>query len=280
MKKSACPMNSLDITDSVKPPGAGVLAEPPLLEVESLSMAYGRGPDSLSVLGNVHLRLSRGECIALIGPSGCGKSTFFNLLAGLVRPNEGEIRLRGRPVADLRGTVAYMQQKDLLLPWRRMLDNAVLGLEIQGVPRPTARKRARELLEVFGLKGFEDRYPHELSGGMRQRVALLRTILCGKDIWLLDEPFGALDAITRREMQTWLLRAWERFRASVLLVTHDVEEALILADRVYVMTARPSRIRASLAVPLARPRQVTQPDMVRLKAGLLDLLETNPESRS
>jgi ABC-type nitrate/sulfonate/bicarbonate transport system ATPase subunit len=277
--KSACPMNSRHFPDPVRAPGANALPEPPLLEVKGLRMAYGSGPDSLSVLGDVHLRLDRGEFIALIGPSGCGKSTFFNLLAGLVQPNGGEIRLQGGPVADLRGAIAYMQQKDLLLPWRKTLDNAVLGLEIQGVPRPTARKRARDLLTVFGLKGFEDRYPHELSGGMRQRVALMRTILCGKDIWLLDEPFGALDAITRREMQTWLLKAWERYGASVLLVTHDVEEALVLADRVYVMTARPSRIRASLAVPLARPRPVTQADMVRLKADLLGLLESGPEEK-
>jgi len=250
------------------------------LEVEGLGMTFGHGPEALPVLEDVRLRLGQGECVALIGPSGCGKSTFFNVLAGLVRPNDGKIRLRGRPADSLRGIVAYMQQKDLLLPWRKMLDNAVLGLEIQGAPRSEARRRARELLEVFGLDGFEDRYPDELSGGMRQRVALVRTILCGKNIWLLDEPFGALDAITRREMQRWLLKAFSRFKASVLLVTHDVEEALLLADRVYVMTARPGRIRADLDVPLDRPRRVTQSEMVRLKEELLDLLESRPEGEA
>ncbi len=169
--------------------------------------------------------------------------------------------------------MAYMQQKDLLLPWRNTLDNAILGMEIRGERKPLARQQARELLKTFGLEGFEDRYPQELSGGMRQRVALMRTILCKKDILLLDEPFGALDAMTRTIMQKWLLKVWGEFGPSVLLVTHDVEEALLLADRIYVMTSRPASFKGSLQVELERPRRVTHPDMVNHKEYLLELLE-------
>jgi len=245
----------------------------PLLLVENLSVAFGSGKEILPVLRDVEVEVGRGEFIAIIGPSGCGKTTFFNVLAGLNRAGNGRMFLEGRPVPHLRGQVAYMQQKDLLLPWRNTIDNVILGMEIQGVDKRSARQEARQLLKVFGLEGFEASYPDELSGGMRQRVALMRTIQCHKNIWLLDEPFGALDAITRRELQKWLLEIWDRFGASVLLVTHDVEEALILADRIYVMTARPAMVKASVAVPLARPRRITQPEMVNLKENLLGLLE-------
>jgi ABC-type nitrate/sulfonate/bicarbonate transport system ATPase subunit len=169
--------------------------------------------------------------------------------------------------------MAYMQQKDLLLPWRNTLDNAILGMEIQGEHKQMAREQARDLLKTFGLEGFGDRYPQELSGGMRQRVALMRTILCKKDILLLDEPFGALDAITRSIMQKWLLKVWGQFGPSILFVTHDVDEALILADRIYVMTSRPASIKGSLQMELERPRKITEPDMVDCKEYLLELLE-------
>jgi ABC-type nitrate/sulfonate/bicarbonate transport system ATPase subunit len=252
----------------------------PLLRVNGLRKTFGSGSSGLSVLGNISLELSHGEIAAIIGPSGCGKSTFFNVLAGLVFPDQGQIALEGKPVSHLRGQVAYMQQKDLLLPWRNTLDNAILGMEIQGKDKDTARQRARDLLKTFGLEGFEAHYPQELSGGMRQRVALMRTILCQKDILLLDEPFGALDAITRRTMQSWFLQVWSRFGHSVLLITHDVEEALLLADRVYVLTPRPASTREPIPVPFQRPRRITQPDMVELKESLLGLLEqeiTPPE---
>lgn len=245
----------------------------PLLQVNGLSKSFSRGKDKLQVLNNISLNAGEGEFIAIIGPSGCGKSTLFNILAGLISAEEGDIVLEGRGVPHLRGRMAYMQQKDLLLPWRNTLDNTILGMEIKGGHKGLARQQARKLLKVFGLEGFEDRYPRELSGGMRQRVALMRTVLCNQDILLLDEPFGALDAITRGTMQKWLLKVWDQFGPSVLLVTHDVEEALVLADRIYVMSSRPASIKGSVPVDLGRPRRITQPDLVKRKEYLLDLLE-------
>jgi ABC-type nitrate/sulfonate/bicarbonate transport system ATPase subunit len=244
-----------------------------LIQVEDLSKAFSRGSDTLQVLQQISLSAGPGELIAIIGPSGCGKSTFFNILAGLLSSDSGSISLNGKKVPHLRGRMAYMQQKDLLLPWRNTLDNAILGMEIQGEHKRLAREQARDLLITFGLEGFGDRYPQELSGGMRQRVALMRTILCKKDILLLDEPFGALDAITRSIMQKWLLKVWGQFEPSILLVTHDVDEALLLADRIYVMTSRPASIKGSLWVELERPRKITEPDMVNCKEYLLELLE-------
>ena len=244
-----------------------------LLQVAGVSKSFSRGRDELLVLDRIHLDADAGEFIAIIGPSGCGKSTFFNILAGLISYDEGNMRLEGQEVQHLRGRMAYMQQKDLLLPWRNTLDNAILGIEIQGQRKRVARQQARELLKTFGLQGFEDHYPQELSGGMRQRVALMRTILCRKDILLLDEPFGALDAITRRALQRWLLRIWGHFKPTVLLVTHDVDEALLLANRIYVMSSRPASIKGSLQVKLDRPRKATAPEMVSNKEYLFELLE-------
>ncbi len=166
--------------------------EAPLLEVEGVCKTFYKEDRALKVLQDVFLEVGPGEIISILGPSGCGKSTLFNALAGLTSIDRGEIRLNGREVSNIRGQVAYMQQKDLLLPWRTTLDNAILGMEIQGFKKVRARKEAMEILNFFGLEGFQDRYPHELSGGMRQRVALMRTILCRKKILLLDEPFGAL----------------------------------------------------------------------------------------
>lgn len=252
---------------------------PPLLQVEGLSLTYPWEGRPLEVLSGIGLALDKGEIAAIVGPSGSGKSSFFNALTGLLPYQSGRIRLNGADLPHLRGHAAYMQQKDLLLPWRTTLDNAILGLEIQGMPRPAARDRARRLFQEFGLAGFENTYPDELSGGMRQRAALMRTILCHRDILLLDEPFGALDAITRRSMQTWLLSVWDRIRASVILITHDVEEALLLADRVYVWSAPPATVRAVLEVPMARPRRAADPDLVALKERLLDLLAPAAEAR-
>nr|WP_237728156.1 ABC transporter ATP-binding protein [Cellulomonas sp. APG4] len=216
-----------------------------------------------------------GEFIALIGPSGCGKSTLFNLIAGLDTPTSGRIRIDGVDRSGQQGLVGYMLQKDLLLPWRTILENVVLGLEISGVRKRAAHAIARPLLTTYGLGGFENRYPHQLSGGMRQRAALLRTILFNRDIILLDEPFGALDAQTREQMQEWLLDLWDDFQKTVLFVTHDIDEAIYLSDRVFVMSARPGRIVAEFEVGLDRPRKpsvVTSPEFVRLKAEARELL--------
>ncbi len=227
-----------------------------------------RGHDPLPALGEVSLELGAGEFVSLVGPSGCGKSTLLKILAGLVVSDAGEILLRGERLDNLLGRVGYMPQDDLLMPWRTTLDNVTVGLELSGVPRAEARARARAELARFGLDGFERHWPRALSGGMRQRAALLRTFLAGRDVLLLDEPLGALDALSREEMREWLLEIWESDRKTILLVTHDVEEAVFLSDRVYVMSGRPGRIRATVDVALPRPRApelTSEPEFIALE---------------
>jgi ABC-type nitrate/sulfonate/bicarbonate transport system ATPase subunit len=247
------------------------------LSVHGLHKAYCvNGRVVLQALAGVDLAAQAGEFVTLIGPSGCGKSTLFNLICGLQRPDAGQVCLDGQDVTYRTGRVGYMPQRDLLLPWRSVLDNVILGLEVAGVPRHQARAEAHELLPLFGLAGFEDSFPATLSGGMKQRAALLRTFLCRRDVMLLDEPFGALDALTRADLQTWLLEVWDHFRQTILFITHDVTEAVYLSDRVYVMTPRPGRIQAELGINLPRPRQrsvVTTPEFLALEARLLDWLE-------
>lgn len=225
------------------------------LLIEGLRKAYRVDGRVVLALDGVDLRAGEGEFVTLIGPSGCGKSTLFHIVAGLQEPDAGVIRLDGHVVERRVGRSAYMFQKDLLLPWRRLLDNVVLAQEVAGVPRARSYAEARELLPLFGLQGFERSYPSELSGGMRQRAALLRTFLSHRDLMLLDEPFGALDALTRTELQCWLLEVWERFKQTILFITHDVDEAIFLSDRVYVMTPRPGRIKDEVTITLPRPRQ-------------------------
>ncbi|RJQ13270.1 MAG: ABC transporter ATP-binding protein [Dehalococcoidia bacterium] len=236
------------------------------IDVRGVSLTYA-GPPPVHALDGVDIEVARGEFVALLGPSGCGKSTLLRILADLVRPTSGEARADG---------VAYMPQRDLLLPWRRVLGNAVFAAELAGVPPDEAKRRARALLPRFGLEGFEQAWPAQLSGGMRQRLALLRTFLAPRETLLLDEPFGALDAITRRQMQRWLQDVLALEPRTVLLVTHDVEEALNLADTVYVMSPRPGRIVARIPVAIGRPRDaatVTSPGFIALKARLLAALD-------
>ncbi|HEX5368535.1 MAG TPA: ABC transporter ATP-binding protein [Dehalococcoidia bacterium] len=221
-----------------------------LLDVSSVSKTFG-GPRPLETLRDVSLHVDAGEFVSIVGPSGCGKSTLFNLIAGVEDVSAGSIAVKGNAAADARRlSTGYMFQKDLLFPWRNVVDNAALGLEVGGgCGRDEARRRARELLPRFGLDGFESSRPSQLSGGMRQRVALLRTLLLARPLLLLDEPFASLDALTRRELQTWLLETWSSGSEAALLVTHDVREAVLLSDRVYVMSPRPGRIVAEIAVP-------------------------------
>jgi ABC-type nitrate/sulfonate/bicarbonate transport system ATPase subunit len=253
------------------------------LEIHDVHKSFtGRGPH-VHALGGVSLVADPNEFVSVVGPSGCGKSTLFNLIAGLDRPDRGEICINGRVANGHSGLVGYMPQKDLLFPWLTVLDNATLGLEIQGVSRPNARMEARTLIDRFGLDGFEQRYPAELSGGMRQRAAFLRTVLCRRDVMLLDEPFGALDALTRQSMQEWLLSLWDELRPTILFVTHDIDEALFLSDRVYVMSPRPGRMVLELEVRLPRPRDyhmLTEPHLVQLKAQLLDALRSSNGSEA
>jgi ABC-type nitrate/sulfonate/bicarbonate transport system ATPase subunit len=245
------------------------------IEVAGVSKSFRVDGRVEEALHEVSLRAEAGRFVTLIGPSGCGKSTLFNIICGLMEPDAGEVRLGGRAVRPRTGQVAYMPQKDLLLPWRTVLDNAILGPEIAGRPRAEARKRALALFPLFGLAGYERSYPAVLSGGMRQRAAFLRAVLQERPAILLDEPFGALDALTRAALQEWLLDVWARFGQTILFITHDVEEAIFLSDRIYVLTPRPGHVALALDVDLPRPRtraMVTGAAFVGYKAQVLAAL--------
>jgi NitT/TauT family transport system ATP-binding protein len=227
------------------------------LELTSVRKAYG----DVVALDDVSLRAGADEVVAVAGPSGCGKSTILELVCGLQAPDAGRVR------AD---PAVLMPQRDNLLPWLRAIDNAALAVRLGGASRDEARARARPLFAAFGLEGFERARPHELSGGMRQRVAFLRTLLSGKPVLCLDEPFASLDALTRREMQDWLAQALSRERRTVLLVTHDVEEAARLGDRVVVLSPRPGRVVAQIGVP--RPR--SEADVLAVREQAVEALRS------
>jgi ABC-type nitrate/sulfonate/bicarbonate transport system ATPase subunit len=218
---------------------------------------------AVEALDGVTLHAVAQEVVAVVGPSGCGKSTLLELVCGLQTPDSGTIEA---PPA------ALMPQRDGLLPWLSALDNAALALRVAGTAKPAARAAAHEHFAAFGLEGFERARPRELSGGMRQRVAFLRTLLAGRPLLCLDEPFGALDALTRGQMQRWLADALQREPRTVLLVTHDVEEAVLLADRIVLLSPRPGRVIATLDVPLPRPRQRTDQDVQALRERALEVL--------
>jgi NitT/TauT family transport system ATP-binding protein len=233
------------------------------VELAGVSRTFrGRGGE-VHALREVTLSVREAEIVAVVGPSGCGKTTLLELVCGLQQPDAGTVAA---------APAVLMPQRDLLLPWLTALDNAALALRIAGLGRAAARERAHPLFETFGLVGFERARPHELSVGMRQRVAFLRTLLSGKPVLCLDEPFGALDAITRAEMQRWLAQALAAQPRTVLLVTHDVEEALVLADRVAILSPRPGRVVAELNVETPRPRTPTDPALVALRARALEEL--------
>ncbi len=227
--------------------------------MQDVTRAFG----DVVALAGMHLRVAAGEVVAVVGPSGCGKSTLLELVCGLQRPDAGKVES---------DPAVLMAQRDLLLPWSSALDHAALPLLVRGVARARARAQAHPLFAQFGLEGFESARPDELSGGMRQRVAFLRTLLAGKPVLALDEPFASLDALTRGQMQEWLTGALEREPRTVLLVTHDVEEAVVLADRVVVMSPRPGRAVAEVPVDLPRPRKRTDPAVVALRERALERL--------
>ena len=227
----------------------------PRIEYRNVSKTFVGAGRSVPALRGVSLKVNPGEFVTIIGASGSGKSTLFNLSVGLLEPDDGEILINGEKPRNRAGMVGYMPQRDLLLPWRSVLDNVLLPVEIKGYSRAEARKKALDMLPHFGLEGFENAYPSALSGGMRQRAALLRTWLTGCDTLFLDEPFGALDALTRKELQDWLLKVWHEFGRTVMFITHDVEEAVYLADRVIVLSARPGMVQRELKIDLPRPRR-------------------------
>jgi putative hydroxymethylpyrimidine transport system ATP-binding protein len=243
------------------------------LQFKEVSFAYNaEGANSQRMLDSVNLNVTRGEFISIIGASGSGKTTIFKLITGLEQPTAGKILLDGSERKDRLGHVGYMPQQDLLMPWRTIIENAALPLEIQGVRRSEAHKRVKILLQEFGLQGVEKKYPGDLSGGMKQRVSFLRTILSGANVLLLDEPFSALDAITKLTMQEWLLVQWQKRENTILFITHDVDEALFLSDRIFVLTDTPIRELKEIVVPLSRPRTIrdmNSTEVVSLKEQLL-----------
>lgn len=243
------------------------------MRARGIGRTYRDGARAVTALEGTDLDIPEGKFVSIVGPSACGKSTLLNLFCGLDKPDAGSIETPALGDGDLLARVGYMPQQDLLMPWRNVTDNAAVGLECLGCNRLEARRRANEHMARFGLNGFERSYPGQLSGGMRQRVAMLRTFLCDRKINLLDEPFGKLDAITRASMQTWLLDYWQENRCSIVFVTHDIDEALFLSDVVHLMSPRPGRIVLSLDVDLPRPRNysqvVTSEHFNQLKSELL-----------
>ncbi len=248
----------------------------PRLELRNLRKRFG----DLDVLADISLSVQPGEFVSILGPSGAGKSTIFRLLTGGLRPDGGEIHFDGTALAEETQPFAFMPQRDALMPWRRIIDNTTLGIEVQGMARQQARERVAPLFAEFGLDGFEQHYPAQLSGGMRQRAALLRTVVQDRAMLLLDEPFGALDALTRSGMQRWLETMWEHHNWTALLITHDVREAVFLSDRIYVLTERPARVLREITVPLPRPRRdLASPQASAIEADILETL-LNPPSET
>jgi ABC-type nitrate/sulfonate/bicarbonate transport system ATPase subunit len=265
-------------TTKEAPPSEPLSRRQAAIELRGVERSFRARSRTVSALEALDLSVAEDEVVAVVGPSGCGKSTLLELVAGLQEPDAGRVAVTGATAAgERRSRCAYMPQRDLLLPWRDALGNAALALECQGVGKAESRRRAAPLFERFGLAEFESARPAGLSGGMRQRVAFLRTLLPGRSVLLLDEPFGALDAITRASMQQWLADALLQEPRTVLLVTHDVQEALFLADRVAVMSRRPGRVLEQLQVGLPRPRSrraaVTDPDFAELERRALEVLE-------
>ena len=231
-------------------PGGGIVS------IRNVSKVYPahNGSSAVVALQAVDLEVFEGEFVAIVGPSGCGKSTLLEIIAGLVAPTTGEVAIAGRPVRGPHPDVGVVFQEDSAFPWLSVWENVEFGLKMRGVPAAERRRRVAEMVRLVGLAGFENHVPGQLSGGMRQRVAIARTLVLGPRIILMDEPFGALDAQTRLLMGDELLRLWERLRSTVIFVTHDIAEAVRLADRVVLMTARPGRVKEVVPVPLPRPR--------------------------
>ncbi|MHB1335838.1 MAG: ABC transporter ATP-binding protein, partial [Candidatus Humimicrobiaceae bacterium] len=221
-------------------------------KVEALNIK--KSFSSLDTLEDVSIVLEENKFVSILGPSGCGKSTLFDIISGLEKPDEGMVLIEGKNCTGKTGRVSYMHQKDLLLPWKTVLDNSCIPLVIKGLSLSQSREKANSYFNLFGLSGFEKYYPGQLSGGMKQRAALLRTYLFSDDIMLLDEPFGGLDAMTRRDMQLWLLKLLANFKSSILFITHSVDEAIFLSDKIYLFSKRPAIVKKVFEINIKRPR--------------------------
>ena len=228
----------------------------PILIAEHLQMTFASANSHLEALAEASFAVMPNEFICIIGPSGCGKSTLLRILGGLVQPTGGRVLLEGKPLTKPQRRIGFVFQHATLMPWRSALRNVMLPLEIQGIPREEAKRRALELLELVGLADFAESLPRDLSGGMRQRVALARALVYDPDVLLLDEPFGALDALTRERMNWELLRIWQKRRKTVVMITHDIQEAIFLSDRVLTMSPRPGRIEKEVLIDIPRPRSL------------------------
>jgi NitT/TauT family transport system ATP-binding protein len=245
------------------------------VDIKNLYIRLGHGKHAFEAVQNVSVSIQPGEFVCLLGPSGCGKSTLLGALAGHLQPSSGSIQVDAQPLGGPHPERGLVFQHHTLFPWRKVIDNVAFGLKMKGVSRAERHERARELLELVGLAGFEQHYPSQLSGGMQQRVEIARVLINHPKVMLMDEPFGALDAQTRGMMQGLLLSVWERVRTTIVFITHDIDEALYLADRILVMSARPGRIIEQVDVAFARPRHaelLTSDDFIRLKRYCLELL--------
>jgi len=248
-----------------------------VIEVQGVSKTFQRSSDSVEALQSVDLEVGHGQFVTLLGPSGCGKSTLLRIIAGLDSSSSGNVFIDGSRVVDVQSQLGFMFQNPVLLEWRTALGNVLLQAEARGMDTSEAERRARDLLAAVGLVGFEDRYPFELSGGMQQRVAICRALLHDPEIVLMDEPFGALDAMTREQMNIQLEQLWLDGKKSVVFVTHSISEAVLLSDIVVVMSARPGRVVGSVEIDLPRPRggdKRDRPRFTEYASGLRDLLES------
>ena len=250
---------------------------PVVLQVDDLKKSFGPPEHEHIVFDHVSFDIHRREFITIIGPSGCGKSTFIRIAAGLDESSGGEIRLDGKPISGPGPDRGMVFQGYTLFPWRTVKQNVMFGLEMQGSETAIAESEARQWLEMVGLSRFEDSYPHELSGGMKQRVAIARALANNPQVLIMDEPFGALDALTRGKMQSYLLQIWKRVNVTILFITHDLDEAIYLSDRILVLGVNPGGVREFIENPVPRPRTVQQflsPEFLALKARLDDLIHT------
>ncbi len=245
------------------------------LEVRGLFVEFGNGGASQIAVDGVSLEIASGEFVSVIGPSGCGKSTVLNAVAGFVAPTRGEICIDDKPIVGPGADRGVVFQQYSLFPWQTVLQNVAFGLKLQGATRAQQDERARHLLKLAGLSAFADHFPHQLSGGMQQRVGILRALAANPRILLMDEPFSALDSQTRTIMQQVLTELWQSLGISVLFITHDIDEAIFLSDRIYVMSARPGRIKKVVEVPLPRPRRAqmtVSPEFLAVRASLRELI--------
>ncbi len=235
------------------------------LVASEISVAF----DGEKIIEDVSLFLKEGEIVSLLGVSGSGKTTVFNVLSGIIKPQTGKVLLDGKDITGKPGRVSYMLQKDMLLRHRNVLDNVSLPLILRGMGKKEAREKARPLFADFGLEGTEKKYPNELSGGMRQRCALLRTYLTGADVALLDEPFSALDTLTKASVHRWYLDIMEKIKLSTVFVTHDIDEAVLLSDRVYILSGKPGRITDEIKIDLPKPRDPLSEEFIRYKRDIV-----------